>query len=338
MKCWEEVPKVELHLHLEGSVRFQTLLQEYRRHGLELPSDNEQTLREFLLTARPEGSLHSFLEKFSRTQVIFRDEVTIERVARECVLDRFSHGVKLMEIRYSPAFIALGHSHLCWDSIHQAVMAGVANAVAVIGADCVEVGLICIAVGAMGDELFAQTVEFAIKHKRDFVGFDIAGAEGNPRQYKTHMDKVHNAGLSITVHAAEDMHTGHPEHVVVAVKDLHARRIGHGIQIVRDEEALALVRDMDVLLEIAPYSNWITGGVDVLNNHPIRQLYEKGVKLSVSTDDPGIMDIDINEEYRMLHDEMSFTLADLRQFNLWGLEHSFLPDKAKRKIREKYFE
>eukprot|EP00922_Rhytidocystis_sp_ex-Travisia-forbesii_P008031 GHVS01011834.1.p1 GENE.GHVS01011834.1~~GHVS01011834.1.p1 ORF type:complete len:245 (-),score=28.40 GHVS01011834.1:242-976(-) len=242
-----------------------------------------------------------------------------------------------MEIRYAPSYIALGHSHLLWDNIHQAVKRGIVQAVEEIGAELLEVGLICIAVGAMGDDLFRQTVQFAIKHKKDFVGFDIAGAEGNPQRYKPHMDKVHNAGLSITVHAAEDMHTGHPEHAVIAVKDLHARRIGHGIQIVRDENALAFIREMDVLLEVAPYSNWITGGVDVLNKHPIRELYERGVKLSVSTDDPGIMDIDINEEYRMLHDEMSFTLADLRQFNLWGLEHSFLPENAKNKIRQKYF-
>eukprot|EP00921_Rhytidocystis_pertsovi_P012885 GHVQ01020922.1.p1 GENE.GHVQ01020922.1~~GHVQ01020922.1.p1 ORF type:complete len:342 (+),score=50.83 GHVQ01020922.1:278-1303(+) len=313
---WCCLPKVELHLHLEGSVRFHTLVEEYKRLSMELPSTNEEELREFFLTDKPQGSLDAFLSKFERTQRIFQDKESIERVARECVIDRYNHGVRLLEIRYAPSYMAMNHQHLItWDEIHAAVKRGVAQGLQSVGTDNMEVGLICIAVGAAGKELFERTVEFAVTNKHDFIGFDIAGTEKHPQVYKTFMDRVNCAGLAITIHAAEDETTGNPDNAVVAVRDLHAMvyhyypptavytllllyiqagRIGHGIQIVKDKEAMEFIKSRKVLLEVSPYSNWITGGVRDLDRHPIRELYQSGVRVCINTDDPGIMDIDIN--------------------------------------------
>eukprot|EP00921_Rhytidocystis_pertsovi_P012874 GHVQ01020910.1.p1 GENE.GHVQ01020910.1~~GHVQ01020910.1.p1 ORF type:complete len:225 (+),score=37.82 GHVQ01020910.1:278-952(+) len=191
---WCCLPKVELHLHLEGSVRFHTLVEEYKRLSMELPSTNEEELREFFLTDKPQGSLDAFLSKFERTQRIFQDKESIERVARECVIDRYNHGVRLLEIRYAPSYMAMNHQHLItWDEIHAAVKRGVAQGLQSVGTDNMEVGLICIAVGAAGKELFERTVEFAVTNKHDFIGFDIAGTEKHPQVYKTFMDRVSQA-------------------------------------------------------------------------------------------------------------------------------------------------
>eukprot|EP00921_Rhytidocystis_pertsovi_P012875 GHVQ01020911.1.p1 GENE.GHVQ01020911.1~~GHVQ01020911.1.p1 ORF type:complete len:192 (+),score=22.54 GHVQ01020911.1:451-1026(+) len=149
--------------------------------------------------------------------------------------------------------------------------------------------------------------------------------------------KVNCAGLAITIHAAEDETTGNPDNAVVAVRDLHASRIGHGIQIVKDKEAMEFIKSRKVLLEVSPYSNWITGGVRDLDRHPIRELYQSGVRVCINTDDPGIMDIDINDEYRLLNARFGFTETDFLRFNLWALHASFMPKAAKSRVLSRHF-
>eukprot|EP00921_Rhytidocystis_pertsovi_P012883 GHVQ01020920.1.p1 GENE.GHVQ01020920.1~~GHVQ01020920.1.p1 ORF type:complete len:213 (+),score=26.77 GHVQ01020920.1:451-1089(+) len=170
--------------------------------------------------------------------------------------------------------------------------------------------------------------------------------------------KVNCAGLAITIHAAEDETTGNPDNAVVAVRDLHAMvyhyypptavytllllyiqagRIGHGIQIVKDKEAMEFIKSRKVLLEVSPYSNWITGGVRDLDRHPIRELYQSGVRVCINTDDPGIMDIDINDEYRLLNARFGFTETDFLRFNLWALHASFMPKAAKSRVLSRHF-
>ena len=213
---------------------------------------------------------------------------TFERIAYEVVMDCYEDGVVLAELRYAPSFCSMGHGH-DFGQVLSAIELGVDNAINEINAKGGEmaIGLICIAVGAMGKSEVDNTVNFLLDNRGSFVGFDMAGAEIGPAQFEEQFKRVHEAGIPITCHAAEDRQTGKPENAITAVDVLHATRIGHGIQIVQAPEVVSAIKASGAMLEVCISSNYLTSAVPSIRDHPARNLFDQGVKVSINTDDPG---------------------------------------------------
>ncbi|HEY3210990.1 MAG TPA: adenosine deaminase [Actinomycetota bacterium] len=327
-------PKVELHRHLEGAIRLATVYELSREAGVPLPADSPEALAPRALIREPVDSLEEALKAFAIAQNSLRTYDAVRRIAREAVEDLHEDGVRLAELRFSPHFMC-SPGDLDWDVAMDALVEGVAEAVA-DGHD-VAVGLIAIFSRDYGMESARRTVEFALRHRDRLVGFDIAGSEVGypPSLYADVISPIRGSGLGLTMHYGE---SGPPEYPREAVEVLASSRLGHGLSVSWDPEVTALVIDRGVTLEMCPTSNWLTRGVAAVDEHPIRRLLHDGVKVTLNTDDPGLMGIDLLHEWETARDRIGFTEDDFRAVTSNALEASFLPEDVKAAVRRKHFD
>lgn len=322
-----ELPKVELHCHLEACFRPATVMEVGRTLGLDVPQDPRVFHDEWLLS-RPLASLEVALARFVDIQRIWCAEEVIERMAFEACEDAAAQGLRLIEFRYSPDFIAFGKPHLDVEKIHRAILRGIGQA----AGNGVGVGLIGIVQKTLPLAAAARTVDFVVEAADSFVGLDFADRDTHPLSvYEPLVNRARAAGLHITVHAGEEPGPQAPGQVRDAIEILGAERIGHGIHIVDDPATLELARARNVALEVCPTSNWLCNSVPSTAAHPVRRLMEAGVPLTINSDDPGLFGIDLCHEYELLQREHGFTQADFARCNAVALEHSFLPESARKR-------
>ncbi len=332
--------KAELHRHLEGSYRLSTVFDLSMQAGVPLPADSVEDLAALALVTRPVASLEEALQAFAISQSSVRTYDAVRRVARENVEDLAADNVRLGELRFSPDFLC-GPGNLDRDLAMEAVWEGVSEA----SERCdVAVGLIAIFSRDLGDDSLRDTLAFARRHRDRLVGFDVAGPEVGypPARYADALSALRDGGggggggdgLGLTVHYGE---SGPPAYVREAVEALQPSRLGHGLSTAWDPDVTALVRDRGVTLEMCPTSNWLTGGVERVADHPVRRLLHEGVRVTLNTDDPGIMGIDLNHEWRVARDEIGFDREDFRRVTEHALAASFLPRAVKERVRARHF-
>lgn len=325
-----QIPKVELHRHLELSVRHTTLRELAPQFGIEIP--NDKVFAERFLIQKPMKDLGSVLNKFLDTQLLWGSTEIIERLTYEICVDAYKEGIRVLELRYAPTFIRYRHDHLSFEKIHEAIVAGKTRAEKDFP---MAVGLICIIQRILPVEEAERVTDFAIAHKDTFIALDIADNEDgfDSKPFAPFFARAKKAGLGVTAHAGEINVPKAPKYVRDAIDHLGATRIGHGIQIYRDPEMLSYVKEKNVVLEVCVKSNWLTqalpGDVGV---HPIRKLIDAGVAVTINTDDPGIFDTDMVQEYELLVREFGFTEADFRRANDIAFEASFIPGHLKNKV------
>ncbi|MBI3558419.1 MAG: adenosine deaminase, partial [Deltaproteobacteria bacterium] len=187
----------------------------------------------------------------------------------------------------------------------------------------VRAGLICIVSRGYPLEDARATIEFACANRQHFIGVDLAGPEdGYPcRNYQDVFKPALAAGMPITIHAGEACG---PENVWEAIDLLGARRIGHGINSIRDKELMRRLAKDGILLETCPTSNYITRSVAEWDQHPLPRFLEAGIPVSISTDDPGIFGVPLAEEYARCKSFLMMSDADLRKIDEYAAQHSFL--------------
>lgn len=326
-------PKVELHRHLEGAIRLETVFELSKEAGVPLPAGSPEELAPHALVKEPVEGLEEALEAFSIAQNSVRTYDAVRRIAREAVEDLEAEGARLAELRFSPEFLC-SPGGLDWDAAMDAIMEGVEEATAA-GHD-VAVGLIAIFSRDYGIESARRTVEFALRHRDRLVGFDIAGSELGypPSLYADVLAPLKGSGLGLTMHYGE---SGPPEYPREAIEVLAPPRLAHGLSVSRDPEVTALVIERGVTLDMCPTSNWLTKGVPSLEDHPIRRLLHEGVKVTLNTDDPGLMGIDLVHEWEVARDRIGFTDVDFRAVTRNAIEASFLPEGTKARIRREHF-
>lgn len=320
----KDLPKVELHRHLELCVRHSTIKELAPQIGLTL--ENESDFSDRFLITEPMTNLGAVLGKFMDTQKLWSRLDWIERLSYEAVEDAARENIRLLELRYAPTFIQIGHSHLSFADIHQAIVRGVSKAE---GQFNIAVGLIGIIQRISTVEEASQVMEFILNHKETFVGVDLADDEDgfDSKPFAPLFHKAKAAGLGVTVHSGEADLPKAPRYVKDAIDYLGATRIGHGVQIYRDPEIIEYVKSKGVTLELCPTSNWLTQAVASTQTHPFRQLMESGVATTINSDDPGIFNIDLTHEYELLKEQHLFTLEEFKKCNDWAAKASFLPDK-----------
>ena len=325
----KNIPKVELHCHLEACFQRQTVNEIGQTLGLDVPEDPEVFKREWLIT-EPVDNLEQALKKFANIQKLWGSEETIERLAYEACEYGVEQHIRIFELRYSPDFIRAANHRLSFEKIHEAVVRGVARAKRPDFA----VGLIGIVQKTLSLEDAAYTTDFIAEYIESFVGIDMADMDIGLgiRRFAPLMLKAKQAGLHVTLHSGEENVPEAPQHVRIAIEELGAERIGHGIHIIHDPAVMEFVKRNRVLLELCPTSNLLTNSVPSVRAHPLRKLMEAGVMVSINSDDPHLFGIDLCHEYEVVHNELELTLEDFNRINDHAAACSFLPPEEKQKV------
>jgi adenosine deaminase len=324
--------KVDLHRHLEGAIRLQTLIDLYRDAGHPLSSSTPAELAAQAQVLEPMSSLEAVLSRFGLAQAAFFDEAAAERVAFEAVEDLAADNVRLAELRFSAGFLCEPHG-LDWDAAMTAIARGVERG---SREHDVAVGLIAIASRNYGIGSAERTAEFALRHRDELVAFDLAGDEQAypPSLYVDVVGALAGSGLKLTTHYGE---SGGPAFPREAVEVLGSMRLGHGVSVAADPEVTALVRERHVTLEMCPTSNRRTNAVAHIAEHPARRLLDQDVSVTINTDNPGLFAIDLTGELEVCVERLGFSDDDLRRVTSNAIDASFVDDATKADVRRRHF-
>jgi len=324
------LPLVELHRHLDGSIRLATILELADQHGIALPAKTMAGLAPYVHIDKSAPGLMAFLDRFEHMTAVLVDADACRRVAYENVEDASAEGIDYIELRYSPWFMAESHG---MDPIE--VMEACADGIRAAERDTgVRANIIGILSRTYGADICMRELDAILTHRDHIVGVDLAGDEYRyPAQlFKAHFKRVRDAGLRVTIHAGE---ADGPQSVWSAIHDLGAERIGHGFRAVEDPALVDYLAEQGIGLEACPTSNLHTSTVDNYAAHPIMQLADRGVKFCLNTDDPGISAIDIAHEYMVAAPAIGLSPQQLRQSQLDGLEMAFLSEQEKSELQSK---
>jgi len=326
------LPLMDLHRHLDGSVRLETILEIAREHNLPLPAWDVEGLRPHVqATGSPDaGSLPgvmAFIAKFRWMTEVMVDYPACRRIAYESVEDACREGLDYVELRFSPWFMA---------ETHRLDPAGVVEAV-VDGADAarrdlpIQVKLIGILSRTYGPRTAWAELDALLAFREDLVALDLAGDEANwpGGLFVEHIHRARSAGLEITVHAGE---SAGPESVWQAIQELGATRIGHAVSAVQDPALLGTLAAQGIGIEVSLTSNVQTSTVSDYASHPIRQLVERGILATLNTDDPGISHIDLHHEYEVAAPAAGLTRSQIRQLQENALAIAFLTPGEKKTL------
>jgi adenosine deaminase len=301
------VVQTELHRHLDVSLRLTTLLELAQAGGHEATSTSLEAFGSKIQLKSPLKSLDSVIGTFALFQKVFSRPEICERVAFEAVEDAYREGTRKIEYRFSPSFVC-DESGMSWDEALAGFERGRDRALATYRD--IKVGFICIATREFGEELVAKTVDFFLANRSRFVGIDLAGKEANYpcRLFERAFKKARDVDANITIHAGE---AAGPENVWEAIDLLGAKRIGHGIESMKDAKLLEALRQRGICLEVCPTSNWLTGATPSLEKHPLPQLLRAGVPVSINTDDPSVFAVTLPGEMAVSVKKMGLTEAEL---------------------------
>jgi adenosine deaminase len=328
----KSIPKIELHRHLEGSIRLATLIELYFEKHAKTLSQTE-AISHFQVRT-PMQSLKDVIDKFMSTQALLDSYEIIERITYEACEDAHSEGIHLLELRYAPSFINIGRG-LNFDKIHEAVLKGASRAEKNFG---MVVGFIGIMVRSQSVKEAHRACDFFIEHNNTFCGIDLADQElgFDCKSFSEVFLKAKKAGLHITCHSGEEDVPEAPQFVRDSIDYCYAERIGHGLQIYKDPSTIEYVRQKKVYLELCPTSNYLTNNCLDLKKHPFRFLTEKGILTTLNSDDPGVFGIDLTHEWKVLMDTQNFSIDELQQATKRAFHASFLPDQKKQQVAHLY--
>lgn len=282
---------IDLHRHLDGSVRLETILDLGRQHGIPLPANDLDGLRPHVVVTTPQPGLIEFLAKFKWMTAILADYDACRRIARENVEDAQREGIRYIELRFSPAFMADAHN-LDPSRVTAAVIGGVREGEEATG---VRANLIGILTRSYGPVRARRELRALLDHKDEITALDLAGDEGNwPAElFVEHFNEGRDAGWHITVHAGE---AAGAQSIVTAIDKLGATRIGHAVRATEDEAVMDLLLERRVGIEANLTSNVQTSTVPDYVSHPLKKFLEAGLLATINTDDPGISGIDLAYE------------------------------------------
>lgn len=319
-EVFQALPKSDLHVHLDGSLRLSTILDIGKKDGIELPADTEDGLRQAIGCGKVFGSLVEYLRGFDITLRVMQTEESLERIAFELAEDAHLENVRYMEVRYSPMLHT--QKNLKLTKVVEAVLDGLRRARETYG---IKANVILCGIRNISTESSYEMAELAVAYKgRGVVGFDLAGAEAdNPaKHHKQAFQLVRDNNINCTIHAGEAYG---PESVAQAIHVCGAHRIGHGVRLRESGDLLHYVNDHRIPLECCPSSNVQTGAVRDLKSHPIKLYFDLGLRVTVNTDNRLITDTSVSKELYLVHKEMGMSFADIKSLILSGFKSAFRP-------------
>jgi len=324
------LPLTDIHRHLDGNIRAQTILDLGRQFNLTLPADTLDTLRPHVQVTETQPDLVSFLQKLDWGVKVLGDLDACQRIARENVEDAARAGIHYAELRFSPGYMAMTH-HLPIAGVVEAVIDGVK-------AGCqqhdITVRLTGIMSRTFGEQACLDELNGFLAHRDHITAVDLAGDElGAPgHRFLSHFRRARDAGFHITVHAGE---AAGPESIWQAIRDLGAERIGHGVKAIEDRALMDYLAENGIGIESCLTSNIQTSTVASLAQHPLKTFLEHGVLATINTDDPAVQGIELAHEYLHASPAAGLSQAQMRQAQDNGLTIAFLSAAEKAAIRAK---
>jgi adenosine deaminase len=320
----ERLPKTDLHVHLDGSLRLATILDLAEKGRIELPSRDEDGLRKAMNLGHNCGSLVEYLKAFDVTLRVLQTAESLTRTAYELAEDAARENVRYMEVRYSPMLHTRRGLRLT--TVVEAVLEGLRAAQ---DRYKIESNVILCGIRNVSPESSLEMAELAVAYKnRGVVGFDLAGAEYDhpAKHHRAAFQLVRDNNINVTIHAGEAYG---PESIHQAIHVCGAHRIGHGCRLREDGDLLHYLNDHRVTLECCPSSNVQTGAIRDLASHPIKLYKNLGLRVTVNTDNRLVTDTTVSKELWLCHKVLGFSMADLKQVVLSGFKSAFLPFHVK---------
>jgi adenosine deaminase len=325
-----DIPFIDLHRHLDGNIRAKTILELGQLHGVELPADNLTDLLRHVQIQGKESNLVSFLQKLDYGVSVLGDLDACKRIAYENVHDAFLQGLDYAELRFSPYYMAMQHKLNVTDVV-SAVIDGVK-----LGQKefAVQINLIGILSRTFGVNACFEELNAILAHKNEIVAVDLAGDElGKPGNlFVDHFSMVHDAGLHVTIHAGE---ADGASSIYQAIDELHATRIGHGTNAIHDNKLMDYMYQHDISIESCLTSNYQTGAIEDLNQHPIKTFLKKGLLVCLNSDDPAVQGCDIKHEYQHTAIDIGLTSDQCKTLQENALIMSFLTESEKRQLKSR---
>lgn len=328
LDTYRAIPKVELHRHLEGSLRLDTMLDIARQHGIVIPEDLLRLSNLVQVQEEDKFTFQNFLAKFDTLRLFYRSPDAIDRITREAVEDAARDNVKYMELRFTP--VALSRAERF--PLHDVVDWVIRSVKAAAEKYHVTVRLIASVNRHESIDLAEQVAWLAVERLQDgMVGLDLAGNEAEyPYQpFYGIFREAKQAGLHLTIHAGE---WGPAEHVKDAIEELGAERIGHGVRVLEDEKVVELARERGTAFEVCVTSNYQSGVVQSLETHPLLGMLERGLNVTINTDDPSISRITLSHEYYTACEDLNLPQNTLKQRIIAAAQACFLPEDEKKNL------
>jgi adenosine deaminase len=318
------VPLVDLHRHLDGNVRLETVLDLGRKHGLSLPAWDLEGLRPYIQVNVPQPGVMAFIARFRWMIEILVDYEACRRIAYENVEDAQREGLDYVELRFSPWFMAEPHG-LDPGGVVEAVVEGARQAARASGMRANLIGVIS---RTYGTETAWKELRALLSQREGIVALDLAGDEVNypARSFRGHFQKAREAGWQVTAHAGE---SDGPESIWQAIRELGAMRIGHAVHALEDPSLVDYMVEHRIGIEANLTSNVQTSTVPDYAHHPMRLFMEKGLLATINTDDPGVSGITLAYEYEVAAPAAGLSPEQIHQAQRNALEVAFLTEAEK---------
>lgn len=318
------MPKADLHCHLDGSLRVETILDLARQDGVELPTTDPAALRDALHAGKMCNDLVDYLKAFDITCKVLQTQHSLERAAFELAEDAAAENVRYLEVRYAPMLHT--NQGLRLDQVVQAVLDGLRRAEQAYD---IQTGLIICGIRNMDPEVSLRMAEVAIAFKnRGVVGFDLAGAEvDNPaKHHREAFYLIRNNNINVTIHAGEAYG---PDSISQAIHYCGAHRIGHGTRLRESGDLLNYVNDHRIPLEVCLRSNIQTRSAKSMAAHPFKFYLDLGLRVTLNTDNRLITDTTVSDEYLLAYKQWNLSSEELGWIMENGFQSAFLPFRDK---------
>ena len=322
---FKALPKTDLHVHLDGSLRLQTILELAEKDGIDLGVTNVDQLEKLIGPGKIHASLEDYLKGFDITLQVLQNESSLYRAAYEIAEDAAAENVRYMEVRYSP--ILHTQKGLATARILESVLSGLRDAESDFG---IKSGVIVCGMRHVSPDISLRLAELAVAFKnRGVVGFDLAGAEyNNPaKDHLAAFNLILSNNVNVTIHAGEAYG---PDSIHQALHFCGAHRIGHGTRLREDGDLLNYVNDHRIPLEVCISSNVQTGAVANLADHPFKFYHDLGLRVTLNTDNRLITNTTMTKEFHLAYKQFDLTETDIIDIVVDGIKSSFLPYEYKK--------
>ena len=322
-----KLPKTDLHVHLDGSLRLGSILEMADEQKVKLPAKNADQLKKLVQPGFDCDSLEEYLKAFDTTLKVLQTPEALFRAAFELAEDAALENVRYVEVRYSP--ILHTNAGLRAPEIIECVAEGLREAKRRYG---IMSGQILCGIRHMEPRSSLRLAEVAVAFKnKGVVAFDLAGAERNnpARDYADVFYLIRKNNVNCTIHAGEAYG---PDSIQQALHVCGAHRVGHGTRLREDGALLNYVNDHRIPLEICVTSNVQTKACDTFQSHPVRFYYDYGLRTIICTDNRLVTDTTMTDELCLLVDQYDFDIEDLRNITIYGFKSSFMPFRKKREV------
>ncbi|GAA0720866.1 adenosine deaminase [Clostridium malenominatum] len=326
-----KLPKIELHCHLDGSLRPETVIDIAKMEKVDIPSYDIETIKNIMIAPLECNSLVEYLKTFAIPVDIMQSKESLRRVAYELLEDAAKENVKYIEVRFAPLLhIKKG---LTVEEVIQSVLLGIKDAEK---KHDIKGNLIIGCLRSTSLDNVYHVIESGRKFlQKGVVAIDLCGSEGEgfSKKFIEPIALAREYGYRVTIHAGE---TGIGKNVLEAVEMLKAERIGHGVFIKDCIEAYHIVKSKKIILEMCPTSNVQTKAVNNYKEHPIYDFYKDGIKVTVNTDNRTVSNTNLNNEYDIIFKEFNLTYEDYKEIYFNSIHASFATEEEKERLRS-YF-